>query len=175
MEIKYVRNNIFESIIINEFYIDHYYFKHKPDYNNDIDIINILNNFLYDLNCTKVYNGKQASSTKDLLYNSRINEYYYYLQYITNYILYNKYLDKLIQQHIDNLNFEETFIPIEEPKKKSKRKNKTKYTKTISKDIFTGEVIEFYDDLKNNKSKRKRKKSEDNDIKNIKIKFNFSL
>lgn len=113
--------------------------------NNIISTLDIiLNN---DLNCKEVYNNKQIRNTTSMNYKKSQSWYWWYLLKINNQLLYNKYIDKLIEKHIDNLIFEDKFnkketIDFIKPKRKIKKKNEFK--QYISRDIFDNSINYIY-------------------------------
>ena len=160
--------------------IEYYNWKRLIDYKNDEDICKILDNKLQNLDCTKKYNGKLIRTINDGIYSIVLNEYFYYLVKLTNQFIYNKYFDKLINNHINNVIFNiKESINNDNTKVKYKKNNKikipNKFIKYTSRDLFnqkdtyiyenpkTGEKIfsdnpNLLDEL-NNKSKKKKDKS----------------
>lgn len=158
----------------------------------ETDLFKKLYNILYDLNCTIEYKSGRPMMTSYPRYKTLIEEYCKFLNRIDNYIIYNKFYDKLIDRHINNLIFE-----YENPiiKNKSNNKNKKSKCKTgiwikdTTKDLFTGEIQYIYENTKtgehiitdnanyleeltkeiNNKSKTKSK------IKQVKEQIDVSL
>ena len=129
--------------------IDYAKFKRLHDYNNDADLIEILNNILKDLDCSREYNGIRFRTTSHLIYNTFLSDYYFYLNKITNQFIYNKYVDKLIKRHVDNLVFEHEHPYVENNnKKKSTNKRKksppNKFIKYVTKDVFTNKTKYVY-------------------------------
>lgn len=128
--------------------IDYMKFKRTYDYNTDDDICKILDNFIKDLNCTIEYSCGRPMMTTNFNYKVYMSNYYRYLLKLTNQLLYNKYIDKLIQRHIDNIIFEyeHPYIPTTKNKIKSKKKKLPNvYVRRITHDIFTNkEVYNYY-------------------------------
>lgn len=129
--------------------IDYAKFKRLHDYNNDSDLIEILNNILKDLDCSREYNGVRFRTTSHLIYNTFLSDYYFYLNKITNQFIYNEYVDKLIKRHVDNLVFEHEHPYVENNNKKkntNKRKKSppNKFIKYTTKDIFTNKTKYVY-------------------------------
>lgn len=115
----------------------------------DADVVAILKNILNSLDCTKEYSCGRPMMTTFVMYNSFMNDYYYYLLKLDNYIIYNKYLDILINRHIQNIIFEydHPYVPKQVGKKKHNSKKRTipnKFIKQESIDMFTGEKKYFY-------------------------------
>lgn len=129
--------------------IDYAKFKRLRDYNNDSDLIEILNNILKDLDCSREYNGVRFRTTSHLIYDTFLSDYYFYLNKITNQFIYNQYVDKLIKRHVDNLVFEYEHPYVENNNKKkntNKRKKSppNKFIKYTTKDIFTNKTKYVY-------------------------------
>lgn len=141
-------DNSINTININYPEIDYIKWKRKIDYNNDIDICNILNNILNNLDCTKEFECGRPMMTIYFAYKDTLQEYYYYLVKLNNQIIYNTYLDKLIKRHIDNIQFEYSNpLPVKSKSKRSKRAKAMpdKFIKYKSKDLFTGKDVYFYE------------------------------
>lgn len=114
------------------------------DENNIISTLNIMLNT--NLNCKEVYNNKQIRNTTSMNYKKAQSWYWWYLLKINNQLLYNKYIDKLIEKHVDNIVFEDKFnknvINSIKPKHKTKKKNEFK--QYISRDIFDNSINYIY-------------------------------
>lgn len=156
VEKKEVNPNTYEeiNIIIKIEYpnIEYNDWKRTKEFNTDNDVCNILDKILANLNCKRVYEGKRVIMTTYPVYQMFINEYYYYLIKINNQFVYNKYFDKLINCHIDNILFEITDNATQTIVKqypKSKRKlPENKFIKYTTIDIFTGKETYIYENLR---------------------------
>lgn len=156
VEKKEVNPNTYEeiNIIIKIEYpnIEYKDWKRTKEFNTDNDICNILDKILVNLNCKRIYEGKRVIMTTYPVYQMFINEYYYYLIKINNQFVYNKYFDKLINCHIDNILFEiidNTMQTIVKQYPKSKRKlPENKFIKYVTIDIFTGKETYIYENLR---------------------------
>ena len=129
--------------------VDIIYWRSVKDCKTDYDIINVLEDILYRIDCSKEYDCGRPMMTTFPIYKVTIREYYYYLLKLNNYITYNKYLDILIDKHIQNIIFEykHPYIPKQIGKKKRNSKKRTisnKFIKQESIDMFTGEKKYFY-------------------------------
>lgn len=128
--------------------IDYMDFKRTYEYNTDNDICKILDNIIKDLNCTIEYSYGRPMMTTNFNYKTHMSNYYRYLLKLTNQLLYNKYIDKIIQRHIDNIVFEyeHPYIHPIKNKKESKKKNlpPNTYIRRITHDMFTGEEVYSY-------------------------------
>ena len=125
------------------------YWYSSKDCRTDTDVIDILKEILHRLDCTKEYDCGRPMMTTFLMYNSTMNNYYYYLLKLNNYITYNKYLDALINRHIQNIIFEyaHPYNPVKVNKKKRNSKKRTipnKFIRQETIDMFTGEKKYFY-------------------------------
>ena len=176
-----------KEIIINTDYPNYEY----SDYDSWINsirqygLLGFMNNLIRDLDCTRLLkNGQRIIYTNAYNYNRLVYQYIRCLFYITNPIIYNKYLDILLTTHNNNLEFEEYYKePMKIDKTKKKPKVKNEFVRAISHDMFTGEIKYLYSNLKTgeeiisndpnlleelNKPKRK-KKDKVEDLSNWKI------
>lgn len=149
--LKYVNpiNNQQENLNLDYPTIDYMTFKRINDYNSDFDLIKILNNILKDLDCTIEYDCGRTMVTTYPIYSMTLSEYYFYLSRLTNQFVYNKYIDKVIKRHIDNLIFEyeNPYIPPIKKKKSTIKKKKlppNKFVKYVTNDLFTNEEKYIY-------------------------------
>lgn len=133
--------------------IDYGYYKNIKNYYNDYDLCNILDNMIFDLDCTREISCGRILMTHYPMYQMKLNNYYFYLVKLQNQILYNKYLDKVIDRHIDNLIFE-YYNPLKQTitkastKIKKKNTKPNKFIKQVTNDLYTGEEIYIYENLK---------------------------
>lgn len=143
------KDNITYGFPIKDLDISYNTFKTIQEFNSDSDICKILNSFLNDLDCTREIKGQRVCMTSYPMYYYRCQQYIWYMKHFTNQILYNKYLDKLIERHQNNIYFEyvNPFIPFTN-KKKTKEKVPNKFFKTVTKNIFTNEIIYEYENPK---------------------------
>lgn len=121
-----------------------------PSYDNDFDTCCELERMLNsELNCTRVYNGVVFRTIHSYNYKYYCYIYYRLLLSLKNQLLYNKYVDKLIDNHNINiemyLNTKEDCTPKTKKKKTTTRKKKDKYIRETTTDIFTGETIYVYE------------------------------
>ena len=126
--------------------IDYGKFKRLHEYNNDSDLIKILDNILKDLDCTKEYNGIRFRTTTYPIYSMFLYDYYFYVNKITNQFIYNEYIDKLIKRHINNIVFEHDnpYIVNTKSNKKKKKSPPNKFVKYTTKDMFTNKSKYVY-------------------------------
>lgn len=157
-----------------------------------------LDNLLAELDCSKLCAGQIVIPTNSFRYDEVVETYIRMLFRIPiyNYVLYNEYVEKLLNRHNENLEFESNFKPEvkEKPKTKGKTAKKTKvpnvYVKTETYNIFTGELEYDYtnfatgdsfissnpdllEELNASKRKKKEKKVPRKDF--GKILLNFSM
>lgn len=130
-------------------YVDYRYWLSK----GNKDVINSLNDILKNLDCTREYESGRPMMTTFAMYKSNIDDYYYYLLKLKDYNLYNMYIDLLINRHRANIIFEyyNPYIPKSVSKKKRNSKKRIipdKFIKQKTTDIFTGEEVYHYDNLK---------------------------
>lgn len=128
---------------INRPNVDALYWYNSINCKTDKDIVKVLNDILDRLDCTKEYECGRPMMTTFFNYTNAMSDYYYYLLKLNNYITYNKYLDKLIQRHIDNVLFEyeHPYQPKQVGKKRRNSRNRTipnKFIKHKTTDLFTG-------------------------------------
>lgn len=141
----------YDNLEINIPDLDYFNWKRSIDYKNDNDIINILEDMIKTLDCTKVYNNMRICTTTFPIYKINVANYYRYLIKLNNYILYNVYLDKLLKRHIDNIIFEhENPYYIVNDKKSKKNTVPNKFFRGISRDLFTNELHYIYTNPKTN-------------------------
>ena len=138
------------ELIIREYNLDYCNWGRIKDCRTNKDICKELDYILKDLDCTIEYSCGRVCMTTYPLYDMRKSLYYYYLIKLQNYILYNNYLDKLINIHIKNIIYEYNnpiILPLAKNKsrKNSKKNVINKYIKLVTHDLFTGEEqYEYY-------------------------------
>lgn len=114
------------------------------------DLYDILNDYLKDLDCTREYKCGRPMMTTYSQYKILIAEFFKILYKIPGYSIYNEYVDKLINRHIENILFEfNNPIPKKKPTNSKKQKSKpNKWIKAETNDLFTGEKRYIYENLK---------------------------
>ena len=142
-------NNQEEILNIEYPHVDYMYFKSTKKYNNDYDLIVILNDIIKDLDCTIEYDCGRPKVTTYPIYTMTLSKYYFYLSRITNQFTYNNYIDKVIKRHIDNLIFEyeHPYVSPVNKKKSTTKKKKlppNKFFKQVTYDLFTGKKVYIY-------------------------------
>lgn len=122
------------------FYYSYEHLLHTP-------VKKVLDNLLSDLDATKLYKGNQILPTNSWRYEETVERFIRTLFRIPiyNYVLYNEYVELLLNRHKENLEFEATYKkPEPEVKKKTKGTSKKKvqniYVRTETHNLFTGEL-----------------------------------
>lgn len=152
--------------------VDYVYYNHNNfNYKNDDDIIKKLDIILKDIDCTREYDCGRPCMINTFNYTNGLSLYYYTILKLNNQIIYNKYINKLIQRHIDNIIFEyhNPYIP-----KSNKKTKKNRMEKLITKDLFTGDTVYMYQNVKNKKVIKSSNSDLLKDINKKKIKKNKS-
>ena len=114
------------------------------------NIYDKLNEYLNDLDCTRIYKSGRPMMITYNSYKSTMAKFFKLLYKIPGYSIYNEYVEKLINRHIENIKFEFN-NPIIKKKPTNSKKQKfkpNKWTKAITNDIFTGEERYIYENLK---------------------------
>lgn len=114
------------------------------------DIYKELNSILADLDCTRVFKSGRPMMIEYSQYKINIAKFLKLLYKIPGYSIYNEYIDKLINRHIENILFEFN-NPIVKKKPTNSKKQKAKpnkWIKAVTNDIFTGEERYIYENLK---------------------------
>lgn len=138
------------TININYPDVDYIYWRSVIDCKTDKDVIKVLEDKLNTLDCTKEYDCGRPMMTTYFNYNSVISDYFYYLYKLNNQLLYNEYINKFIDRHIENIVFEYEHPYLDKSAKKvTKRKKKpaNKFIRYVTFDIFTNEKIYVYENL----------------------------
>lgn len=114
------------------------------------DIYKELNSILADLDCTRIFKSGRPMMIQYSQYKINIAKFLKLLYKIPGYSIYNEYIDKLINRHIENILFEFN-NPIIKKKPTNSKKQKAKpnkWIKAVTNDIFTGEERYIYENLK---------------------------
>lgn len=141
-----------ESLVVD---IDSLYYDYAT-FINDLAILYIgdiykeLNSILTDLDCTRVFKSGRPMMIQYSQYKINIIKFIKLLNKIPGYSIYNEYIDKLINRHIENILFEfNNPIIKKKPTKSKKEKDKpNKWIKAETNDLFTGEKRYIYENLK---------------------------
>lgn len=114
------------------------------------DLYAILDDYLKDLDCTRIFKSGRPMMINYTQYKIIIAEFLKVLYKIPGYSIYNKYIDKLINRHIENILFEfNNPIVKKKPTQSKKQKSKpNKWIKAETNDLFTGEKRYIYENLK---------------------------
>ena len=122
------------------------YYKYENLFQTPVE--ETLDKLLVELDCSKLCAGKIVIPTNSFRYDEVVETYIRMLFRIPiyNYVLYNKYVEKLLNRHNENLEFENNFKPeVKETtkakgKKISKKKVPNIYVRTETHNLFTGEL-----------------------------------
>lgn len=133
--------------------INYFDWQRFTDCRSDEDIIVVLNDYLKKLDCTIEYSSGRPMMTTYPMYETYKGMFYYYLLKLNNQLLYNYYINKLCQREYNNIIFElENPYRVKQEKSKTKPKTKktipNKFVKAVTKDLFTGEEVYVYENLK---------------------------
>lgn len=114
------------------------------------DIYKELDSILIDLDCTRIFKSGRPMMIQYSQYRVNIIKFIKLLNKIPGYSIYNEYIDKLINRHIENILFEfNNPIVKKKPTNSKKQKSKpNKWIKAVTNDIFTGEERYIYENLK---------------------------
>lgn len=114
------------------------------------NIYDKLNEYLKDLDCTRIYKSGRPMMIAYNSYKITMAKFFKLLYKIPGYSIYNEYVDKLINRHIENILFEFN-NPLIKKKPTNSKKQKAlpnKWIKAVTNDIFTGEERYIYENLK---------------------------
>lgn len=144
--------NTEESLVLD---IDSIYYEHH-DFLLDLqilyegDIYKHLNAILADLDCSRIFKSGRPMMIEYPQYKITIIKFIKLLNKIPGYSIYNEYIDKLINLHINNIEFEfNNPIVKKKPTSSKKQKDKpNKWIKATTNDLFTGEERYIYENLK---------------------------
>jgi hypothetical protein len=133
--------------------LDQYLWRQYIQELEDKGLVQCLNSCIKLLDCSIIYSSGRPMSIYYPIYDKAISKYYWLLLKIEDPVIYNFYLDLLIDTHEGNITFEQTYKPISHEKvkeavKKSRLENK--YYRRETKDLFTNETIYIYDNPKTN-------------------------
>ena len=141
-----------ESLVVD---VDSLYYDYAS-FMNDLAILYIgdiykeLDYILSDLDCSRVFKSGRPMMIQYSQYKINIARFIKLLNKIPGYSIYNEYIDKLINLHVENIKFE-FYNPIvkKKPTKSKKQQDKpNRWTKAVTNDIFTGDERYIYENLK---------------------------
>lgn len=144
--------NTEESLVLD---IDSIYYDYA-DFINTLTILytgNIyeqLDSILLDLDCSRVFKSGRPMMIQYSQYKINIAKFIKLLNKIPGYSIYNEYIDKLINLHVNNIEFEfNNPIVKKKPTSSKKQKDKpNKWIKATTNDLFTGEERYIYENIK---------------------------
>lgn len=122
----------------------------KP-FNTQEELITIINEIFNELDCSRLVSGMPLVIINSQKYRNILSDIYYYINKLENNLLYNEYITKIIESHKNNIIIEAVrYNNVRKPEtKKSKSKKKpNKFIRQVTKDMFTGEVVYVYTNLK---------------------------
>ena len=141
-------SNELDVLKFEEFELDYINWRIIEDTKTDEDVCRILDKELHSIDCTRMLYTMRVITLNSYSYTYNLGVYYYYLIKIKNQILYNKYLDILLNRHKLNIIFESNYkAPTNKPDKqktKKTKKLKDEYRRYETKDMFTEETIYVY-------------------------------
>lgn len=122
----------------------------KP-FNTQAELIAIIDETFKDLDCSKMVDNMPLIIINSQRYKNALSDIYYYINKLENILIQNDYITKIIDFHKNNIIIEATrYNNLKKPEiKKSKSKGKpNKFVRQVTKDIFTGETVYVYTNLK---------------------------
>ena len=129
---------------------DRHSLKRLQNYNSQEELIALIDDKLKDMDCSKLLDGMPLVIIASQKYKNILSDIWYYLNKLDNNLLYNDYITKIIENHKNNIIIEaERYNKpcIKDAKSKSKSKP-NRFIRTQTKDLFTGEVVYVYENLK---------------------------
>ena len=144
----------YNSILIIKYPdVTYSYWKSLIPFYNDVDLYIIMSNILVDLDCSVTYNHQRLITTSNMNYDFNVSKYYYYLLRVVDQIMYNFYLDLLIEAHTANIKFEMDNpiiekVPIVKTKRTKKISIKDIYVRQETFDMFTNDPSYIYSNSK---------------------------
>lgn len=114
------------------------------------NIYDKLEEYLKDLDCTRIYKSGRPMMIAYNSYKITMAKFFKLLYKIPGYSIYNEYVDKLINRHVENILFEfnNPLIKMKPTNSKKQKVLPNKWIKAITNDIFTGEERYIYENLK---------------------------
>lgn len=120
-------------------------------FNTQAELIDIINETFKDLDCSRLVDNMPLIIINSQRYKNALSDIYYYINKLENNLIHNEFITKIIEFHKNNIIIEATrYNNLKKPEtKKSKSKAKSnKFVRQVTKDMFTGEVIYVYTNLK---------------------------
>lgn len=133
-----------ERLDIQYPYVDYTYWSGLPCDLCDNTICKILDKIIVEIDVRREYYGRKVIGTDWPKYWRKLSNYLYYLLKINNQLTYNKYVDKIISRHYNNIAYEQwiaNYSNTEISTKRIRRKSKKKLRDIISTDMFTGNTV----------------------------------
>lgn len=120
-------------------------------FNSQAELVDIINETFRDLDCSRLVDNMPLIIINSQRYKNALSDIYYYINKLENNLVHNDFITKIIDFHKNNIIIEATrYNNLKKPEtKKSKSKGKpNKFVRQVTKDMFTGEVIYVYTNLK---------------------------
>lgn len=130
---------------------DRFALSRLKSFNTQAELITIINETFDELDCSKLVSGMPLIIIDSQRYRNALSDIYYYINKLENNLIYNEFITKIIETHKNNIIIEAArYNTIKKPEiKKSKSKAKpNKFVRQVTKDIFTGQIIYVYTNLK---------------------------
>lgn len=154
LKLTYLNHHGYEDVLEIQYpYIDYRRWLERNVQTQE-DIISKLNDLLSNMDCTRDYSTGRPMMTTYANYSMFLEDYFYYLLKLDNQLIYNAYIERLLNNHVRNKTFEyehpylDKYSKPKETKAKRKPKIENKYVRRETKDLFTGEIIYFYENPK---------------------------
>ena len=120
-------------------------------FNSQAELIDIINETFRDLDCSRLVDNMPLIIINSQRYKNTLSDIYYYINKLENNLVHNDFITKIIDFHKNNIIIEAArYNNLKKPEtKKSKSKAKpNKFVRQVTKDMFTGEVVYVYTNLK---------------------------
>lgn len=130
---------------------DRFALKRLRPFNTQDELLSIINDMFKELDCSKLINNIPLVTINSPRYENALSDIYYYINHFGNCIIHNDLIDKLIETHKNNIVIESlryNIIKKPESKKPKSKSKPNKFVRQVTKDIFTGEIIYIYTNLK---------------------------
>ena len=110
------------------------------------DLINIIDNLLISIDCTKLICNMPQTKIGCYKYDSDMSDLIYYCSKLVNPIEYESYIKRISEIHAHNVAFESTIKqkPVSKSKKNKTKKSSEPWIVRETLDLFTGEKVYMY-------------------------------
>ena len=130
---------------------DRFALNRLKSFNSQAELLDIINESFSELDCSRLVDNMPLIIINSQRYRNALSDIYYYINKLENNLIHNEFITKIIEFHKNNIIIEAArYNNLKKPEtKKSKSKAKpNKFVRQVTKDIFTGEVIYVYTNLK---------------------------